>query len=401
MAHEDITAALIEHARTNILYERQLLRELESLLPDVRASANPAPSQPVGTSPIPPLVAAPSPSLPGGIPPRSTITTGTFLPRTLVGPQTSVPPSPSPQPSPVPPSTTTPLPASPTTASNGAPPLQPSDLPPQIAPHPTVPTLVTSPPSIPTFPKTNQFIANVMSASTTPGFPKTNQFAPASRPASSAFAAFPRTSQFVPNPPSQQISAPTSPAVANGMQPHTPVTPNPPLPSASPTSQPRTPLTQSLPAMPPPTPQQPGYLQHQQQLPPQAGPVDPLGGASRLISGPSVRSAHGFPSPLSASTSFTQPGPSHNYSPQLAIDPLTGSYIGPLSHGYGQASPMGPNGQYATSTNPLGVGTRPVPQRSSLGPGITGSFRSATSTPQSTKSRLDAREAASKLANFL
>jgi hypothetical protein len=97
IAHEDIAAALIEHARTNILYERQLLRELESLLPDVRASANPAAPQPVGTSSIPPLVAAPPPAFPGGMPPRSTITTGTFLPRTPVAPQTSVPPSPSPQ----------------------------------------------------------------------------------------------------------------------------------------------------------------------------------------------------------------------------------------------------------------------------------------------------------------
>ena len=397
MAHEDITAALIEHARTNILYERQLLRELESLLPGVRASANPAPPQPVGTSLIPPLVAAPSPTLPGGAPPRSTITTGTFLPRTPVAPQTSVPPSPSPQPSP--------LPVSPTTASNGAPPPQPNDLPSQIAPHPSVPTLITTSPSIPAFPKTSQFTSSVMSASTSslpPGFPKTNQFAPPSRPASSGFAAFPRTNQFVPNSPSQHISAPTSPAVANGTQPHTPVTPNSLPPSVSPVPQLRTPLTQSLPAMSPPTSPQAGYLQHHQQPTLNAGTVDPLGGASRLLSGANVRSAQGSPSPLSASTSFAESGPSsHTHSPQLAVDPLTGSYIGPLGHGYGQPSPISPSGQYTTSTNPLGVGVGPVQQRSALGPGITGSFRNATGAPQPTRSRLDAREAASKLANFL
>ena len=396
IAHEDIAAALIEHARTNILYERQLLRELESLLPDVRASANPAPPQPVGISSIPPLVAASPPAFPGGMSSRSTMTTGTFLP------QTSVPPSPSLQPSPIPPLTVASLPISPTIASNSAAPPQPND------PRSSVPTLVTSSPStssspVPAFPKTNQFAPNVMSASTgsiTSGFPKTNQFASPLRPTPSAFAAFPRTSQFVPNLPSYHVSAPTSPVYANETQPHTPVTPNPQLPSASPAPQLRTTLTQSVPAMPPPASPQPGLQQHQ--LPPRAGAVDPLGGASQVLSSPSVRSAQSFPSPLSASTSFAYPGHSHAHSPQLAVDPLTGSYIGPLSHGYGPPSPIGLNGQYTTSTNPLGVGVGPVPQqRSALGPGITGSFRGATNPPLPTRSRLDAREAASKLANLL
>jgi len=406
IAHEDITAALIEHARTNILYERQLLRELESLLPEVRASANPAPPQLVGTPSIPPLVAAPPPALPGGMPPRTTITTGTFLPRTPVAPQTSVPPSPSPHPSPIAPITVTPLPVSPTTASSGAAVPQPNDLPPPMAPRSPIPTLVTSSPStssspIPAFPKTNQFTPSVMPAnvgSITPSFPKTNQFASPTRSASSTFAAFPRTSQFVPNLPSQHISAPTSPAYANGTQPHTPITPNPQLSSASPAPHLRAPLTQSLPAMPPPGSPQQGLQQQQQQLPPQAGGVDPLGGASRVISSPGIRSAQSSPSPLSASTSFAHPSHSHTH---LAVDPLTGSYISPLSHGHGQTSPIGPNGQYTSSTNPLGVGVGPVPQqRSALGPGITGSFRGAMNAPM-TRSRLDAREAASKLANLL
>ena len=404
IAHEDIAAALIEHTRTNILYERQLLRELESLLPDVRASANPTPPQLAGISTIPPLVAASPPAIPGGIPSRSTMATGAFLPRTHVGPQTSVPPSPSLQPSPIPPSTVAPSPISPTIASSSAPPPQPND------PRSLVPTLVTSSPSTssspsPAFPKTNQFAPNAMSASTgsiTPGFPKTNQFASPSRPTPSAFAAFPRTSQFVPNLPSYHISAPTSPVYANGTQPHTPVTPNPQLPSASPAPQLRTMLTQSVPAMPPPASPQPGLQQQQQHLPPQAGAVDPLGGASRVLSSPGIRSAQSSPSPLSASTSFTHPGYSHTHSPQLAVDPLTGSYIGPLSHGYGPPSPLGLNGQYTNSTNPLGVGVGPVPQqRSALGPGITGSFRGAANQPLPTRSRLDAREAASKLANLL
>jgi len=43
LAHDDITAALIEHARSSLVYERQLLRELEALRPDVANAAAPAP----------------------------------------------------------------------------------------------------------------------------------------------------------------------------------------------------------------------------------------------------------------------------------------------------------------------------------------------------------------------
>ncbi|KAK7470393.1 Vacuolar protein sorting-associated protein 17 [Stygiomarasmius scandens] len=39
-ANDDITAALIEHARSSIMYERQLLRELEALRTDVSGAAN-------------------------------------------------------------------------------------------------------------------------------------------------------------------------------------------------------------------------------------------------------------------------------------------------------------------------------------------------------------------------
>ncbi|KAH7100598.1 Vps5 C terminal like-domain-containing protein [Auriculariales sp. MPI-PUGE-AT-0066] len=68
MAHDDITAALIEHARSSLVYERQLLRELESLRPDIRGAAGPAPEPsklpppPVRPLDEPPLVRAMPPS---------------------------------------------------------------------------------------------------------------------------------------------------------------------------------------------------------------------------------------------------------------------------------------------------------------------------------------------------
>ena len=39
LVHEDVTASLIEHARTTIMYERQFLKELESLRADVTGAA--------------------------------------------------------------------------------------------------------------------------------------------------------------------------------------------------------------------------------------------------------------------------------------------------------------------------------------------------------------------------
>lgn len=40
-AHQDIIAALIEHARTNLLYEKQLLKELEVVRPELHAVKSP------------------------------------------------------------------------------------------------------------------------------------------------------------------------------------------------------------------------------------------------------------------------------------------------------------------------------------------------------------------------
>jgi hypothetical protein len=43
---EDVTATLVEHVRSSIMYERQLLRELEALRPDVNICADKAPPKP-------------------------------------------------------------------------------------------------------------------------------------------------------------------------------------------------------------------------------------------------------------------------------------------------------------------------------------------------------------------
>jgi len=73
-AHEDVTTALAEHARANIMYERQLMRELEAVRPELRAVTRkgPAPAAPVSngatsaapsavpkTAPLPPSTSAP------------------------------------------------------------------------------------------------------------------------------------------------------------------------------------------------------------------------------------------------------------------------------------------------------------------------------------------------------
>jgi hypothetical protein len=88
-ANDDITTALIEHARSSIMYERQLLRELEALRVDVSNAANKyvAPANGVSKPPaIPPLEEAskPTPSriTPSVAPPNGTHTTapGTQLP---------------------------------------------------------------------------------------------------------------------------------------------------------------------------------------------------------------------------------------------------------------------------------------------------------------------------------
>jgi hypothetical protein len=38
--NDDITAALVEHVRSSIMYERQLLKDLEALRPDISSAAD-------------------------------------------------------------------------------------------------------------------------------------------------------------------------------------------------------------------------------------------------------------------------------------------------------------------------------------------------------------------------
>ncbi|EJU06605.1 hypothetical protein DACRYDRAFT_74130 [Dacryopinax primogenitus] len=63
-AHEDVTLSLAEHARANILYERQVLRELETLRPDLRA---------ITKKPIPAPVIAPPPTNGASVVPTPTV----------------------------------------------------------------------------------------------------------------------------------------------------------------------------------------------------------------------------------------------------------------------------------------------------------------------------------------
>jgi hypothetical protein len=182
-----------------------------------------------------------------------------------------------------------------------------------------------------------------------------------------------------------------------------------PLPSG-PSTPIRSPLSQSqqFPSQRPITPyhqpalpsqlQQQQYIQQQQQ-PPQQN-VDPLGGGSRFISSqpsPSApptlpytptRMAASISGLPSRTNSMTAPSPT-------SVDPLMGG--GLMNGGTGAMSQSmfvsptsattqyGPLGSAGLETGPLGGTVRGRP--------------SGMGTP--TRSRLDAREAASKLANFL
>ncbi|KAL0949276.1 hypothetical protein HGRIS_009354 [Hohenbuehelia grisea] len=74
-ANDDITSALVEHARSSIMYERQLLRELESLRVDVAGAANKVLStngvpKPMIIPPLEDYTKPPMPSAPVHEPPR-------------------------------------------------------------------------------------------------------------------------------------------------------------------------------------------------------------------------------------------------------------------------------------------------------------------------------------------
>lgn len=87
-AHEDVAVSLLEHARMSIIFNRQILRELETLKPDLaRVTAAPAPST---YSPAPPA-AYPSPT--------GSQTNNSHMPPTPTRP--SVPGTPQARPAPV------------------------------------------------------------------------------------------------------------------------------------------------------------------------------------------------------------------------------------------------------------------------------------------------------------
>jgi hypothetical protein len=484
LAHEDLTAALIEHARMNILYEKQLLRELESLRPDVAHAADPAPppeSLPAAAAIAPLAALNRSATLPvSGNFQRAPTTSGHFMPpsaqpqaRSLSqqGPGPIITPSSAGF---IQPTQALGTPATPVSAasSNGAvqpaatingPPSIPSfprttqfanqsgdssspvqtapgfpktsqftgQVPPSAALTPGFPKTnqfvnpsPTTPIMTPGFPKTSMFTPNNPATATpsTPGFPKTSQFIgvasplSAGTPGTSGFSSFPRTSQFLPGAQSQPqrplsaasgstsgpVDGQNRPNGANGMMSpgYQPLPSGPSTPIRSPLSQ-----SQQFPSQRPTSPYHqpalPSQLQQQQQQQqPSQHNVDPLGGGSRFISNqpsPSApptlphtptRMAASISGLPSRTNSMTSPSPTN-------VDPLTG---GGLRNGGGGAmsqsmfvSPTsastqyGPLGSAGLETGPLGGTVRGRP--------------SGNATP--TRSRLDAREAASKLANFL
>lgn len=88
-ANDDITTALIEHARSSIMYERQLLRELEALRSDVASAANkvvPAVNVPKPLN-IPPLEEFSKPRI--SEPPSAPISNGYQPPPQIHAPQAS------------------------------------------------------------------------------------------------------------------------------------------------------------------------------------------------------------------------------------------------------------------------------------------------------------------------
>lgn len=298
---EDVTAALVEHVRSTIMYERQHLRELEALRPDIQgADKKYVPQKPVS---------APRPTY---IPPLEDYSKPP-VPRPASGPPTSVPR----QGPPVAP----PLNG---TASMYGPPL--------------VPPINASVSS--NGPSQGPLSSGVSSPVRGPLPPQSPGAGPSSSPAptQSSFApplmdGPPLGGRFMDGTKSMFVKSPSSPMV----------------PSAS---TPTKPASAGL----PPVPQSPQ---------PQPGPLTPASPLHASVSGPPSATSgapHPLGDPLSAS----------------AFVPSTSS---PLANGRSNSVSGAPN----DGLDPLGM-TRPA-------------YMSATvRTP--TRPRLDAREAASKLANM-
>lgn len=302
-ANDDITTALIEHARSSIMYERQLLRELEALRVDVSNAANKV---------VPTTSGAPKPTV---IPPLE---------------EFNVHPVPRPAPSaPVSNGFQQPPPhlqSPPHTSYNTGPSLQrPNQGYPQQGP-----------------PSRNQFPQGSLSSQ--PQIQRQEPLSASTHP----FAAHSNSFSTTPTHSQARFAAP------------------PQSPGAGPSS---------------PTPSQITFARPSLDEPPLGGRF--VDGTKSMFVSP-TKSSHPSPVPASASSTFAS-GPLQRppVDSPLHADPLNGGVISPLHDG-----PPRMNGQALQSNgfDPLG---HIKPQQ------MSSSVRVAPTRP-----RLDAREAASKLANM-
>ncbi|EJF62398.1 hypothetical protein DICSQDRAFT_180261 [Dichomitus squalens LYAD-421 SS1] len=304
---EDVTAALVEHVRSTIMYERQHLRELEALRPDVaNADKKHVPQKPVSTprpTYIPPLEEFSKPA----------------IPRPASGPPSNAPRPPS-QNVPAPISATSSMIGSP---SGGRPPISVAVSTNGSSHGPLSPGSVSSPLRAPLSPQS-------------PGAGPSSSSSPV--PSQSSFApplinGPPLGGRFVDGTKSMFVKSPSSPLAATGSTPTKPASAGlPPVPSSA--------VTQST-------------------------PVSPLHGT---VSGPPSSVPSPAPHPLAR-----------------AGDPLSAS-------------------MFVTSSNPPANGRSNSVSASSDGLDPLGmvkpAYMSASVRVQPTRPRLDAREAASKLANM-
>ncbi|KAF9498589.1 hypothetical protein BDN71DRAFT_342241 [Pleurotus eryngii] len=300
-ANDDITSALIEHARSSIMYERQLLRELEALRVDVSTAADKAMPPVAVPKPtiVPPLEDYSRPSMPSA-PVADSI-------------RNTLPP---------PPNTTQ-------TFNNRGPPFS---SPAQSASQPTSPlpdSMVTSSSGRPSPSASHQGFAS----------PSSSQFASPSR------------QQFL-----------SSPSFQSGLPRHSLPQPSSPLAPQSPGAGPSS-----------PAPQYATYASSSSNIP-------PLGG--RFVDGTQSM----FTKPQSTAPARQTPaGPLANGEPcDPLIRPTTASPTIHSSHGFN-----GVNGYPASQGGPLDPLGQAMPK-----------YMSQSMRIQPARPRLDAREAASKLANM-
>ncbi|KAJ7780987.1 Vps5 C terminal like-domain-containing protein [Mycena metata] len=356
-ANDDITTALIEHARSSIMYERQLLRELEALRVDVSKAADKY---------VPPANGVPKPPAPLPVEeyPRPTSTPARMPPSAAP----VVPPSNGFQPNP------------PAPAPGTQPPPPRIQTPQQRAPFQSYSQSLAGPLG---GPLGNSFSSGPPSASSTQAiFDRRESLTPSST--QSSFASHPipspsvsTSSSLAPQPqspvrlPQSSVAGPSSPPAHQPQFPRSPTTSNePPLggrlvegsksmfikPPSSATAVPPSPLSASI-----------------------SSPLSPstphLGGGDPLLGGA-----------VSGSTTLSRAVSAPLLDPLLGHGPLNGSRtIGPNTHLNGAGARPGA-GALHNALDPLGQ-VQPVPMAASV-----------RQTPQ--RPRLDAREAAKSLANM-